>query len=336
MELKGVKVLSLFGLFFEALICGLVPLVCVNAVRNDDPSSYTRRVISCLSCFAGGVFFATSFLHMLPEVREMLEEGLEGMGISSHFALAEFLTAIGFFIILVTEHIALMCHKRGSKSVPPSKKQENSQKTEYGICYKNDEIAPLLGNDSCHGNPSDSVHGDSQDTETSLVVSVTQDTVMERGDTSVLRSVLFLLALSLHSVFEGMAVGLQLDIQGTLELFIAIALHKGIVAFSFSLNLIQSGLSKAGMVLSLVTFAIMAPIGVAIGIIVSVSITTGPEAALLNGFLQGLATGTFIYVTFFEILPHELNVKRDEMLKVLCIIVGFAVMTVLNLFVHVH
>jgi len=45
---------------------------------------------------------------------------------------------------------------------------------------------------------------------------------------------------------------------------------------------------------------------------------------LVNGILQGLACGTFLYVTFFEVLPHEFNKPKDRLLKLLFVIVGFA------------
>ena len=45
---------------------------------------------------------------------------------------------------------------------------------------------------------------------------------------------------------------------------------------------------------------------------------------IANGVLQGLAGGTFLYITFFEVLPHELNVPSKRFWKVFFVIIGYA------------
>ena len=39
--------------------------------------------------------------------------------------------------------------------------------------------------------------------------------------------------------------------------------------------------------------------------------------------ISGIAGGTFLYVTFFEILPHELDVPTKRLMKVSFILLGF-------------
>ena len=54
------------------------------------------------------------------------------------------------------------------------------------------------------------------------------------------------------------------------------------------------------------TFALISPVGVGIGIALSETATT--EAAIQNSLvtlLQGLATGTLLYVVFFEVIEKE-------------------------------
>ena len=54
------------------------------------------------------------------------------------------------------------------------------------------------------------------------------------------------------------------------------------------------------------TFALISPIGVGIGI--GLSETVPDEASLQNSLvtiLQGLATGTLLYVVFFEVIEKE-------------------------------
>jgi zinc transporter ZupT len=49
---------------------------------------------------------------------------------------------------------------------------------------------------------------------------------VEQEPTSHLRSVLLLATLSIHSVFEGLAIGLQTNIDSVLDIFIAVMTHK--------------------------------------------------------------------------------------------------------------
>lgn len=72
----------------------------------------------------------------------------------------------------------------------------------------------------------------------------------------------------------------------------------------------------------------MSPIGIAIGIIVvEAQLAAG---ALIQAVLEGLAAGTFVYITFLEILPHELNSPGKQLLKVLFILLGFSIMASLT------
>ena len=150
---------------------------------------------------------------------------------------------------------------------------------------------------------------------------------------SPIRSFILLVALSLHSIFEGLAIGLQPTSSAVLQIFAPVALHKSILGFSLGLNLVQSKLSVKHIILSNILFCVTSPFGIGIGIVIdfsSDSIVTG----LVNGILQGLACGTFIYVVFFEILPHEFMSSSHyphRLLKTLFLVLGFSAVTVLVL-----
>lgn len=140
---------------------------------------------------------------------------------------------------------------------------------------------------------------------------------------SSLRSLLLSVALSLHSIFEGLAIGLQTNVEEVLQIFAAVVLHKCVIAFSLSLNLVQSNLKTIVIVQLTLIFCLAAPIGLGIGMGV-MELSNSLEANVLSGILQGLACGTFLYVTFFEVLPHELNNSDLRTPKMIFIILGFA------------
>uniref|UniRef100_A0A8C7LKR0 Solute carrier family 39 member 1 n=1 Tax=Oncorhynchus mykiss TaxID=8022 RepID=A0A8C7LKR0_ONCMY len=135
-------------------------------------------------------------------------------------------------------------------------------------------------------------------------------------------SVIF--SLSLHSVFEGLAVELQEDSQEVLEICVALLLHKSIISFSQALKLAQGKLRQAAVVGCLLLFALMSPLGIAV-----TKTKSSPQHQLARSTLEGLASGTFmysaLYITFMEILLHELSSPQNP--KVAMILTGFAVVT---------
>lgn len=65
-----------------------------------------ERVLSLLNCFAGGVFLATSLLHLLPDVRKDMSKAVAAIGrLPIDFPIAEFITCIGFFIVMLIEQV---------------------------------------------------------------------------------------------------------------------------------------------------------------------------------------------------------------------------------------
>lgn len=94
------------------------------------------------------------------------------------FPLPEFIMAAGFFTVLILEKLVLNCREMGGAQ---------------------DERAPLLSdNRNGHG------HGPNPDLESSG-----QHVHVDFQAHSPFRSFMLFLSLSLHSVFEGLAIGLQ-------------------------------------------------------------------------------------------------------------------------------
>lgn len=138
------------------------------------------------------------------------------------------------------------------------------------------------------------------------------------------RSVVLLFALSFHMIFEGLSVGLQKTDPDTWRILGVLALHKCIVAFSVGLQLAEGFKRLRNIISSLALLSIVAPIGVIIGYIVTETGEDSRSENIAAGVLQALSIGSFIYVTFFEILNKELE-KGRNIWKVLSTIIGFAV-----------
>lgn len=85
-------------------------------------------------------------------------------------------------------------------------------------------------------------------------------------------------------------------------LFISLMVHKVIVAFSVGLQLGRTHAHSLGWVCgSVLLLALMSPLGGLIGMFVQNAQIDTKVKDFIILILQGLAVGTFIYVTFFEV-----------------------------------
>uniref|UniRef100_A0A3P8RJK8 Solute carrier family 39 member 1 n=1 Tax=Amphiprion percula TaxID=161767 RepID=A0A3P8RJK8_AMPPE len=294
--LLQVKVGALIGLLLLTLLFGFIPAR-VKWFRDTDGTDTHRTVLSLISCFAGGVFLAACLLDIIPDYLSDINTELDARKVETSFPLPEFIIAAGFFTVLILERIVLNCRElRGSHA----------------------ERAPLIpDNRNGHGATT------SPDLESSG-----HHVHVDFQAHSPFRSFMLFLSLSLHSVFEGLAIGLQSTDSKVLEICIAILVHKSIIVFSLSVKLVQSAVRPLWVAAYIGVFAVMSPLGIAIGI--SVMEAELAAGALIQAVLEGLAAGTFVYITFLEILPHELNSPGRQLLKALFILLGFSIMAALT------
>ncbi|KAK2853768.1 hypothetical protein Q5P01_006429 [Channa striata] len=296
--LLQVKIGALVGLLLLTLFFGFIPAR-VKWFRLTNGTETHRTVLSLISCFAGGVFLAACLLDIIPDYLSDINAELDARKVATSFPLPEFIMAAGFFIVLILEKIVLNCREMGGTQ------DERTRLIHDGT------------NGHSHGHET---HPDMEDSGHHVHVDFQAH--------SPFRSFMLFLSLSLHSVFEGLAIGLQNTNSKVLEICIAILVHKSIIVFSLSVKLVQSAVRPLWVAAYIGVFAMMSPLGIAIGI--SVMEAQLEAGVLIQSILEGLAAGTFIYITFLEILPHELNSPGKQLLKVLFILLGFSVMAALT------
>ncbi|XP_077119694.1 zinc transporter ZIP1-like [Ranitomeya variabilis] len=292
--LLQVKLGCLFGLLLLTLFFGLVPsrMKCFQAGREAQ-----QMWLSFISCIAGGVFLAACLLDIVPDFLNDMKEAMQEQQITTNFPLPEFILGLGVLLVLIVERIVLECSN--------------------GLTEEN---APLLSSSASSAAVQE--HGHSHNGQRHNVEHARRHFHVDFNAHSSFRSFILILSLSLHSIFEGIAIGLQSADTEVLQIAIAILIHKSIIAVSLSLLLMQSNVKVKWFVLSMVMFALMSPIGIGIGI--GVMQTQSNESSLIQATLEGLAAGTFVYITFLEILPHELNSNKWRLPKVIFILLGFS------------
>merc|ERR1719427_2385811 len=155
--------------------------------------------------------------------------------------------------------------------------------------------------------------------------------IKEGGFEAALRGFLVVLAISLHAVFEGIAMGLTDNPKSVWLLFIAISAHKNVISFCISMQFVTSGLKPLLSIIYFSTFALISPVGAGIGILLSETVKSEAETqTVVVTVLQGLATGTLLYVVFFEVIEKERQKGTSGMIQVTFIILGFLCMLVLE------
>ncbi|XP_042346782.1 zinc transporter ZIP1-like [Plectropomus leopardus] len=300
-----IKLGALVVLLSITVLFGFAPLCIVRgAGRCSVDSDVRRRLLSLISCFAGGVFLATCLLDLLPDYLQGINEAFVNAGVTLRFPLPEFIMAMGFFLVLVLEQIVLAFKDQSSFHM----EERRALLVDSGV-QANDRNGHHHSHRRRGSGESDGSHFH-----------------VDFGSQSALRAFILVFSLSLHSVFEGLAVGLLEEGKEVLEICLALMIHKSIISFSLAFKLSQGRLRRSVVVGCLLLFAIMSPLGIGVGIALTET-KASPQHQLARSTLQGLAAGTFIYITFMEILPRELSSGRNRMPKVAMLLVGFALVT---------
>lgn len=145
---------------------------------------------------------------------------------------------------------------------------------------------------------------------------------------SFITAMLMGVALCFHSLLEGAALGAQETITNSLHIFIAIVSHKGLAAYALGSSLVESRVDMEKFWKVIVPFTLASPAGIFLGFLLS-ELAQGMGAAAASA----LASGTFLFVAFMEVIPRELELDDyNVFLKLAALLAGFACMSLLAIY----
>lgn len=292
---KAVCVAALAGGVF---LFGLLPILFTDV---------NKGYLSLLVSFSGGVLLGTTLLHLLPEVSSAGDVFKCAVGITTEYPIAELIISIGFILILLIDKVA-----------------------EEAQAEQDEETRPIISDTERERQAS---AGSSNGGNALSDRSVTLNTKLAEPPKTV-GAYLLVMALAIHSILEGLAIGLATTVNGTFTLFMAVVIHKVCLAFSLGLKLQQDGKSRFQYLTSLAVFALASPTGVIIGIVIT-KVLQAADLLKAEFLLNALATGTFIYITFLEILAPEFNTHYvNQVFKVVAVTIGFAVIGISMFLFH--
>ena len=228
-DLLLAKVGSIIILGTVSIFFGLIPIKITekfSLTQLDEKSKNTRAglFVTALNCFGAGVILTTCFTHMLPETDGIIEFNKKQgkIGKLNGVQLAEILVLIGFLMIYVMEELAHYLMDRLRRK-------------------------PLKPEECCHDSKVDikkcSILNEPHEPHEEIATDIFTTPDEKKSFRVAFRGFLIVLAISLHSVFEGMAMGLGGKASQIWYLCFAIAIHKFIIAFCVGLQ-VNTGQKK--------------------------------------------------------------------------------------------
>ncbi|KAM9958102.1 hypothetical protein ACTFIW_013078 [Dictyostelium discoideum] len=143
----------------------------------------------------------------------------------------------------------------------------------------------------------------------------------------------FLVALSLHSIFDGLGLGSETQKDSFYGLLIAVLAHKFLDGLVLGIAIKYAYFSFKFSCIALVFAAAMTPLGIGIGMAISSAYESSTDAYLVKGIILSITCGSFIYISLIELLPSGLCQKGWPKLKLAVAFLGYSVMAILALWV---
>ena len=126
-----------------------------------------------------------------------------------------------------------------------------------------------------------------------------------------------MLALSVHSIFEGLALGLATTESAVMNMVIAILFHKFAASASLGISLVKTFPNDFRMIRWLLfLFAIATPVGVLLGMALA------NTSEVVEIVFNSIAAGTFLYIACSEMIVEEFSIPGYRYWKLLAFLIG--------------
>ena len=308
------KLISIPSLFLLCFIFGILPYAIKKCRMNESFLSYANT-------FSGGLFFGIGQFHLLAE-------GVEKLSKYYNLPLPYFLSAGGYSLILFIQKVifgnvvpSATQNLQSLPNIPSSDKLGGllNENEETDFEKSNDDIKLNNPNLKMSDNLADNINSSSSsipkiDSNNVTMSSASEELSIKKKKLS---AFIMLLSLSIHGLFECLALGIQTNYNNALFLFIALMIHKWAEAFAIGILFVKAKFTKKFFYLMIFAFALIGPIGVAIGIVLA---STADE--FIEGIFLSISTGTFLYVACSEVIIEEFSNPEKRYLKYFLYLLG--------------
>ena len=320
------KIISIPSLFLLCFVFGAMPYAIKKCRMNDSFLSFANT-------FSGGLFFGIGQFHLL-------NEGVEKLSQYSELPYPYFLAAFGYSLILFIQKVVFgyivpsaeeTLENKDRISINPKEKIgkllnesedsiDNINISDTSITKSEDnDLNENLSDDNAKQNLNDKENNKDNNNST-----INQSRISTASSSDILNlkkkklsAFILLLSLSIHGLFECLALGIQTVYKKTLFLFIALMIHKWAEAFALGILFVKAKFSTKFFYLIIILFSIVGPVGVGVGIVLA---ETAGE--LVEGIFLSISTGTFLYVACSEVIIEEFSTPKKRYLKFALYLVG--------------
>jgi zinc transporter ZupT len=125
---------------------------------------------------------------------------------------------------------------------------------------------------------------------------------------SLLAAIILLLALSVHSILEGLAIGVARDMSQIYATTAAVVAHKAFAGYALGSSMVASQMKEGHFLVLCGIFALCSVAGVFMGMVFEQF--GGSDNRITTGIIQAMVSGTFLYVSIVEIGMKEIMMHR--------------------------
>eukprot|EP00121_Abeoforma_whisleri_P012922 Awhi_evm1s11929 len=289
-SVEAFKAICLVGTFLFGL-SGLL----IFPIKRHLTHDHFNTFVDYSNAFGSGVIVSVGLLHMLVDANEKLEEFFD-------YPMAFAMAIVGYVMIYFVEEVALryfLKKYQGSNVIDHAHVHGQNAHSNHNQTFvdssnvTSEDLLPTKKEATSTPKNLQAVDGDGK-----IAIANDKEKNLDKknarsGLKETVLAVFLLVAISFHSFFAGLAIGVETEIADIVPTFIAIIAHKGVAAFVIGQAFILSSLSTIVVVLLLIAFASTTPLGIGVGwIIQSLSGSTD----LASGLIIGMSAGTFLYL----------------------------------------
>jgi zinc transporter 1/2/3 len=253
-------------------------------------------------------------------------------GHSHGFAWGPFAAGVSFLVLFAVDRLFLThSHCDDAHPTPVGKKLDDDEHEHGHECSHSHDHSQhhkdlSLQRDEEHG----SCHEDD------VIGGCHMDGI--NASSSKAQTFVFVVALSIHSFLEGLGMATKSTWNGLLSFLVSLFAHKWLEAFALGTGVAKACFPPLHSFCLIFIYSVLTPAGILIGMWMDAASQSSSALSheLTHSILDGLALGSFLFVSCIEMIPSEFHKQnKHSPYKFLVLCVGFFAMAAISL-LHFH
>ena len=327
--LRNAKIALILGVGLFTLLASLTPWF-LRSIFKQRALDY----MNVLAAFSAGLVFAAFLCHMLPSASDHFDAYFPAL----KFPLANCLAGVTATLLVSLDRIIVSQGMHGEKEAPHAHDDHVSAAMQTMVRHveATEATALVLRPHARAGSSS----GGGEDSSSSSIGACGEAALSEeecpagsgaavelsaaKRREAMQKAWVFFIALSAHSIFDGLSLGSETTVSGFYSILIAVLVHKGFDGVALGVPIFLADLPPRHSWALLIICALSTPAGVAIGWGATASAPASIE--LVSGIIISLSAGSFLFISLCELLPAALADGRSPALKLGAFFLGFSAM----------